>query len=87
MFAETLPFFNLSVLSGVKELSQEQDANSDPIELPDIGILFGDKFIKEAYVSVPYTILPEIFSRVLFSLNFAVGVGPRKLSLQIFLRR
>ena len=32
------------------------------------------------------TVLPEIFARVLFSLNFAVGVGPRKLSERNFLR-
>ena len=32
----------------------------------------------------PHTILPEIFARVLFSLNFAVGVGPHKLSVQTF---
>ena len=32
------------------------------------------------------TVLPEIFARVLFSLNFAVGVGPHKLSARIFLR-
>ena len=33
-----------------------------------------------------YTVLPEIFARVLFWLNFAVGVGPRKLSARNFLR-
>ena len=38
--------------------------------------------IKEA---ITCTILPEIFSRVLFSLYFAVGAGPRKLSARIFL--
>ena len=27
-----------------------------------------------------HTVLPEIFAQVLFSLNFAVCVGPRKLS-------
>ena len=32
------------------------------------------------------TVLPEIFTRVLFSLNFAVSVGPRKLSARNFLR-
>ena len=32
------------------------------------------------------TIIPEIFARVLFSLNFADGVGPRKLSARNFLR-
>ena len=26
------------------------------------------------------TVIPEIFARVLFSLIFAVGVGPRKVS-------
>ena len=31
------------------------------------------------------TVLPEIFARVLFTLNFAVGVGPRKLSARNFL--
>ena len=32
-----------------------------------------------------HTVLPEIFSGDLFSLNFAIGVGPSKLSEQIFL--
>ena len=32
-----------------------------------------------------FTVLPEIFARVLFSLNFAVGLGPRKLSARNFL--
>ena len=35
---------------------------------------------------VSYTVFPEIFARVLFSLNFAVGVRPRKLSSRTFLR-
>ena len=33
------------------------------------------------------TVLPEIFARVLFSLNLAVGVGPRKLSVRNFCTR
>ena len=33
-----------------------------------------------------YTILPEIFARVLCSLNFALDVGPRKLRARNFLR-
>ena len=51
VIVETLPFFDLSLISGVEELSRQQDSNSDPIELPDFGILFGDEFVKEAYVS------------------------------------
>ena len=34
----------------------------------------------------PNTVLPEIFARLLFLLNFAVGVGPRKLNTRNFLR-
>ena len=36
--------------------------------------------------SISNTVLPEIFARVLFSLIFAVGVRPRKLSARNFLR-
>ena len=38
------------------------------------------------HAELRYTVLPEIFARVLFSLNFAVGVGPCKLSARNFLR-
>ena len=36
---------------------------------------------------IRYTVLLEIFERVLFSLIFVVGVGPRKLSARSFLRK
>ena len=42
--------------------------------------------IQLPFVLLPGTVLPEMFARVLFSLNFMVGVGLRKLSVQNFLR-
>ena len=43
--------------------------------------------MQEQPVHVVDTVLPEIFVRVLFSLNFAVGVGPQKLSARNFCAR
>ena len=38
------------------------------------------------YIAIHVTVLSEIFAQVLFSLNFAVSVGPCKLSARNFLR-
>ena len=42
-------------------------------------------FAPETRLTFSNTVLSEIFARVLFSLNFAVDVGPRKLSARNFL--
>lgn len=54
MVGETLPFFDLADIPGVKELSRQQDSNSEAIEVPDIGVFFGDELVKKAYVRVVY---------------------------------
>ena len=33
-------------------LDKVEDAASDPIPIPDPGLIFGDKFVKSAYVSI-----------------------------------
>ena len=48
---EFLPFFNLTNLPSVKELSKDTiDSSSDPINIPD-GLIFGDRVVTSAYVS------------------------------------
>ena len=52
-----------------------------------VGVHYGQTLLPDFPNCLSYTILPEIFTRVLFSLNFAVGVGPQKLSARIFCAR
>ena len=47
---EFVPYFDLEGFPGVEELKRKKDANSEPITIP-VGILFGDRTVKTAYVS------------------------------------
>ena len=50
VFEESLPFFDLSGIPGVRELPRTQDSNSEVILVPD-GLRFGDTSISQVYVS------------------------------------
>ena len=54
VLSQTLQFFDLSNMDGVIELTRQQDSTSEAIDLPGMGILFGDKFFKKAYVSAVF---------------------------------
>ena len=45
-----VPYLDLESFPGVMELKRKKDANSEPITIP-VGILFGDRIVKTAYVS------------------------------------
>lgn len=48
---ETLPFFTLDGIPELRELEREEDAASEPINIPN-GFLFGDQYVSIAYVSI-----------------------------------
>lgn len=48
-----IPFLDLTQFPGVKELDNSQpDSTSQPIHIPKQGLLFGDRLVTTAYVSI-----------------------------------
>lgn len=50
MFEELLPFFDLSSVAGVQELSRTQDSHSGAIYIPG-GLVYGNEIATSIYVS------------------------------------
>ena len=47
---DSVPFFDLEQLFGVKELKRVEDSNSDTIFIPG-GIIMGNRIVSSVYVS------------------------------------
>lgn len=58
MFEESLPFYNLTGIPGLKELPRAQDSHSGPIFLPgSTSLLYGDQLITKIYVSAVFVVV------------------------------
>ena len=51
-----IPFFDLTGIPEMSELKREQEANSEPINIPNFGVPFGNKVVSQAYVSAGISI-------------------------------
>ena len=50
VLGDTIPYFDLEKFDGVEEIEREQDANSEPIFIPN-GIVVGDRIVSSVFVS------------------------------------